>query len=87
MLNHRKLNALAGSWIGGLVLCGLVFWFSRQAPAFEELVNPVYWIVGIILVAFTGRWVRSRTHPDRRAEDRRRNSRRDQSSSTNSDNG
>lgn len=85
MVNRRNLKALIGSWIGGLVLCSLVFWFSRQAPAFEDLLTPVYWIVGIILVAFTARWIRSRTNPDRRAEDRRRNARRDNQTSTNPD--
>jgi hypothetical protein len=76
MLHSRNPNALIGTWIGGLLFCAIVFWFSHRAPAFEDLLTPVYWIVGIILIAYTTRWIRSRTHPDRRAEDRRRAARR-----------
>jgi hypothetical protein len=77
MLQGRSPKGLLGSWIGGLLLGGLTYWFSRRAPAFEDLLQPVYWIIGVILVAFTVKWVRTRTHKDRRGEDRRRTSRRE----------
>ena len=59
------------------MLVGATYWFSRRAPAFEDLLIPVYWIVGIILVAFTIKWLRTRSFKDRRGEDRRRASRRE----------
>jgi hypothetical protein len=77
MLQERNPSGLIGSWIGGLLLVGLTFWFSRRAPAFEDLLYPVYWIVGIILVAFTIKWLRTRSIRDRRGEDRRRAHRRE----------
>ena len=76
MLEKRNARGLLGSWIGGLLLVGLTYWFSRRAPAFEDLVKPVYWIVGVILIAFTAKWMRTRSH-DRRGKDRRRASRRE----------
>ena len=77
MLQGRSPKGLIGSWIGGLLLVALTYWFARHAPAFEDLVQPVYWIVGIILVAFTAKWARTRTMRDRRQDDRRRTARRD----------
>lgn len=59
------------------MLVGVTYWFSKRAPAFEDLLIPVYWIVGIILVAFTIKWLRTRSFKDRRGEDRRRASRRE----------
>lgn len=76
MLSQRNPAGLIGSWIGGIALSALIYWFSKRAPAFEDLLTPAYWIIGIILLAFTIKWVRSRNSPDRRGDDRRRTSRR-----------
>ncbi len=76
-LQQRNPSGLIGSWIGGAALTALIFWFSKRAPAFEDLLTPVYWIVGVILVAFTLKWFRTRKTPDRRDHDRRRASRRE----------
>jgi hypothetical protein len=77
MLKGRNPAGLIGSWIGGLALVGLIYWFSKRAPAFEDLLTPIYWIIGVILVAATVRWLRTRNSPDRRGDDRRRTSRRE----------
>ncbi len=77
MLQGRKPSGLIGSWIGGLLLTALIYWFSKRAPAFEDLLIPVYWIIGVILVAFTVKWLRTRNSLDRRGDDRRRTSRRE----------
>ena len=77
MIERRNPSGLIGAWAGGLLLVALTYWFSRQAPAFEELLIPVYWIIGIILAAFTIKWARTRSNHDRRAADRRRTSRRE----------
>lgn len=74
---HRNPSALVGSWVGGIALVALIFWFSTRAPAFEDLLKPIYWIIGIILVASTVKWFRTRNSPDRRGDDRRRTSRRE----------
>jgi hypothetical protein len=77
MLRGRNPTGLIGSWVGGLLLAGITYWFSKRAPAFEDLLTPVYWIVAIILIAFTIKWLRTRHSPDRRGDDRRRTARRD----------
>lgn len=77
MLKTRNPSGLIGSWAGGLLLVALIYWFSKRAPAFEDLLTPIYWIIGVILVAFTVKWLRTRHSPDRRGDDRRRTSRRD----------
>ncbi len=77
MLKGRNLSGLLGSWVGGLLLAAFIFWFSTRAPAFEDLLTPIYWIIGVILVAFTVKWLRTRNTEDRRGDDRRRTSRRD----------
>jgi hypothetical protein len=77
VLKGRNPSGLFGSWAGGLLLAGLIYWFSRRAPAFEDLLTPIYWIIGVILVAFTIKWIRTRSSQDRRAKDRRRTSRRE----------
>lgn len=77
MLQGRNPGGLIGSWIGGLLLTGLIYWLSKRAPAFEDLLIPVYWIVGVILVASTVQWLRTRNSHDRRGDDRRRTFRRE----------
>lgn len=77
MIEGRSPRGLIGSWIGGLLLASLTFWFSRRAPAFEDLLTPIYWIIGVILVAFTLKWMRTRSVDDRRGDDRRKASRRE----------
>lgn len=77
MLENRNPAGLLGAWVGGLAVVGLIYWFSRRAPAFEDLLIPIYWIVGVILVAFTAKWLRTRSSLDRRGDDRRRSSRRE----------
>ena len=77
MLKGRNPARLLGSWLGGILLVALVYWFSKRAPAFEDLLTPVYGIIGVILLAATIKWLRTRHSPDRRGDDRRRTSRRD----------
>ena len=77
MVKRRNPAALLGWWAGAIILIGLIYWISRSAPAFEDLLTPIYWIIAIILVAATIKWFRTRSAIDRRGDDRRRTSRRD----------
>lgn len=77
MIKRRNPAGLIGTWVGGILVVGIMFWFSRRAPAFEDLLYPIYWIIGLTLVAFTIKWVRTRNAHDRRGDDRRRASRRE----------
>lgn len=78
MLTERNPGGIIGAWAGGLLLTGSMYWFSLRFPAFEDLLYPLYWIVGIILVVFTVKWLRRRRAQDRRGDDRRKSSRRDE---------
>ena len=69
----RQLLVVWGIIIG-LIL--LIFWFESSAPAFHEIVQPFYWILGITGVFLTWRWFRSRSSKDRRGKDRRSTPRR-----------
>jgi hypothetical protein len=62
----------------GLAAAGLVFWITWKLPALDDLLRPVYWIIGILLAVFTIRWFRPRVGSRRRG-DRRKADRRDSS--------
>jgi len=72
----RKFAPLVAVWVGALVVVGLIYWFERTMPAFDEVVAPVYAVVALLLVAFTWRWIRARGKGERRNLDRRRTDRR-----------
>ena len=73
----RHFAPLMAVWIVALVIAGLIYWFVRAMPAFDDVVKPVYFIDAALAVAFTWRWIRTRgtgnrrQHGDRRRTDRR----------------
>jgi uncharacterized membrane protein (DUF106 family) len=73
----RQFAPLIAIWFVAIVIAGLVYWFVRAMPAFDDVVKPVYFIDAALAIAFTWRWVRTRGsgnrrhHPDRRRTDRR----------------
>ncbi len=73
---HRRFAPLVTSWIVALVVTGLIYWFEISMPAFHEVVVPLYWIVAILSVFATWRWVRIRGIRDRRSTERRHADRR-----------
>jgi hypothetical protein len=64
----------------GLAFAGLLFWITFKIPALSDLLRPGYWVIAILLAAFTIRWFRPRTGSRRRGE-RRRADRRDEQTS------
>ena len=77
---RRRFAPLFTEWAIALGLAGLIYWFERSMPAFHEVVNPLYWIIGALIVFGTWRWVRTRAKQrhERRAADRRHADRRDE---------
>ena len=73
----RRFAPLIVVWIVALVIAGLVYWFERAMPAFDDVVKPIYGITAALAAFFTWRWIRTRGigdrrhHPDRRRTDRR----------------
>jgi hypothetical protein len=56
---------------------------QHRAPAFEDLLQPVYWISGVLLVLVTFKWVRGRKEKERREIERRQQARREDATSPN----
>jgi hypothetical protein len=71
----RDPGPLLGPWIACLVIVGAVFFLETKMPVFHEVVQILYFIVGVVLVIATARWFRAREgnrrHGDRRNADRR----------------
>lgn len=80
MIYGRRPRQLLVVWGVALSLIGLLQWFEMQAPAFHEILLPVYWVVFAVAVLLTWRWLRSRSAKDRRRGDRRRTARREEES-------
>lgn len=75
----RSLGPLAGPWIACLALAGAIFIFETKMPVFHDVVQIVYFILGVVLVIATGRWFRIRRgsrRDSRSKEDRRQSERR-----------
>ena len=72
---RRRPGGLLWYWALGLALAGLIYGIVHTIPAFADLLAPVYWLIGIALVALTARWFRPRAaerrHGERRESDRR----------------
>ena len=76
MIYGRRLRQLLVVWGISIGLALLIFWFETSAPAFHEIVQPFYWILGATAIFLTWRWFRARSSKDRRGQDRRNTSRR-----------
>ena len=72
----RRFAPLVAAWITAIIIAGLIYWFERTNPAFDEVVAPLYAVTALLLAAFTWRWIRTRGKADRRHLDRRRTDRR-----------
>jgi hypothetical protein len=76
MIYGRRPRQLLVVWGISIGLILLIFWFETSAPAFHEIVQPFYWILGALAVFLTWRLLRARSPKDRRGKDRRRTERR-----------
>ncbi|MEO8192678.1 MAG: hypothetical protein ABI681_02425 [Gemmatimonadales bacterium] len=75
LFHGRNPGPLLGPWIACTIIAGGIYIFERKMPAFHEVVKPLYFIVVVILVIATGRWLRER-QGIRRGGDRRHGDRR-----------
>ena len=73
---RRRFAPLIAAWVFALIVAGLLYWIETIYPAFHEVLVPLYWIVGVLIVLATWRWVRTRGKRDRRGKDRRLGDRR-----------
>jgi membrane protein implicated in regulation of membrane protease activity len=86
MIYGRRPRQLLIVWGFSLLLILLINWLETQAPAVHELVLPFYWIILAVAFYLTWRWLRARSHKDRRGLDRRHADRRDENESPGSEN-
>ena len=73
---HRRFAPLIVAWVIAVVVAGLLYWIEASFPAFHEVMIPLYWIIGALIILATWRWFRTRGRGDRRGKDRRRVDRR-----------
>ena len=66
----RNLGPLLGPWIACTLIAAGIFTLETKLPVFHDVVKILYFILLVVLVIATGRWLRSR-HGDRRQADRR----------------
>ena len=76
MIYGRRPRQLLVVWVISIGLALLIFWFETAAPVFHEIVQPFYWIVAVVAVCLTWRWLRARSTKNRRGKDRRASDRR-----------
>lgn len=78
MMYGRRQRHLYVVWgVSLLFLVGL-YRLELRIPALHEMLLPVYWLVFGTAAFFTWRWVRSRARGDRRGDDRRHETRREE---------
>jgi hypothetical protein len=68
---RRRFAPLIAAWVLALIVAGLLYWIETIYPAFHEVLAPLYWIVGTLIILATWRWVRTRGKGNRRQKDRR----------------
>lgn len=73
---RRRFAPLILAWVIALTVAGLLYWIEASFPAFHEVMIPLYWIIGALIILATWRWFRTRGRGDRRERDRRRADRR-----------
>ena len=73
---RRRFAPLIVMWGTALAFVAGFYWFEQTMPAFHDVVVPLYWVAGVVVVIATWRWIRARGKRDRRGVDRRRADRR-----------
>lgn len=63
-------------WVVALAAAAALYWMENDQPALHEMVEPLYYILAIVMVIVTWRWFRVRGRQDRRHSDRRHSDRR-----------
>lgn len=75
---RRRFAPLIAAWVLAFIVAGLLFWIETSMPALHEVMVPLYWIIGALVILATWRWIRMRGKGDRRRNDRRLGDRRQQ---------
>ena len=73
---RRRFAVLIAAWGIALVVAGVLYWIEASFSAFHEVMIPLYWIIGALIILATWRWFRTRGRGDRRGKDRRHSDRR-----------
>jgi hypothetical protein len=71
-LHGRHAGPLLAVWVAGLLFAALLVWVHVSQPALDDILPPLYVLVGLILGWSTVRWFFAR----RRVRERRRTDRR-----------
>lgn len=74
----RRLGPLVGPWLSSAIFAALTYYVERTMPALHDLAGLVYWLLLAIVMIATWRWFRVRS-TNRRASDRRRPTRQEES--------
>lgn len=68
---RRRFAPLIAAWVLTFIVAGLLFWTETSMSALHEVMVPLYWIIGALVILATWRWIRLRGKGDRRRNDRR----------------
>lgn len=70
LIHGRNLGPLLGPWIACTLIAAGILIVETKMPVFHDVVQILYFILVVILIVATGRWLRGR-HGERRHEERR----------------
>jgi len=70
LVRGRNLGPLLGPWIACTIIATGVFILETKLPVFHDVVQILYFILLVVLVIATGRWLRGRRGQRRQAERR-----------------
>jgi hypothetical protein len=76
LFHGRGLGPLLGPWLGCLIATALVFVFEYEMPAFHEFVKIFYFVIAVVFIIATARYMRPRGTGNRRTGERRVHDRR-----------
>ena len=78
MFYGRGLRQLFIAWGVAIVVMLGLYRVEVVIPALHDMIFPLYWIIAGVTAFITLRWLRARSRKDRRSQDRRRRSPRDE---------
>ena len=74
--HHRHVGPLLTVWGVAIGAAAVLWWMENDQPALREMIDPLYYILAIVMLVVTWRWFRTRGRADRRHGDRRHSDRR-----------
>jgi len=74
--HHRHAGPLITLWGVAIAIAIGLYWMENDQPALREMIDPLYYIILIVMLITTWRWFRVRGRKDRRRSDRRHTDRR-----------